>query len=84
MTCDIVEDTIVGGDSLKLMRLITNKLERIGDTVQYDFLHDKYVDIRTHEFERIKIRMSDVTGGLLNVDYAEIEIRLLLEFKQRS
>ena len=84
MTCDIVEDTIFGGERLKLLGLITNKLERIGDTIQYDFLHDEYFDLRTHEFERIKIRISDVTGGLLKVDYAEIETRLQLEFKQRS
>ena len=82
--CDIVEDTIFGGERLKLLRLITNKMERIGDTNHYDFLHDEYVDLRTHEFERITIRMSDVTGDVLNVDYAEIETRLQLEFKKRS
>ena len=55
VTCDIVEDTIFGGERLKLLRLITNKLERIGDTIKYDFLHDEYVDLRTREFERIKL-----------------------------
>ena len=82
MTCDIVEDTIFEGAHLKSLRLITNKLERIHDTIKYDFLHDEYVDLRIHEFERIKIRISDVTGGLLKVGYAEIETRLQLEFKQ--
>ena len=84
VTCDIVEDTIFGGERLKLLRLITNKMERIGDTVHYDFLHDEYVDLRTHEFERIKIRISDVTGNLLSVDYPEIETRLQLEFKEKQ
>ena len=84
MTCDIVEDTIFGGERLKLLRLITNKLERIGDTIKYDFLHDEYVDLKTHEFERIKLRISDVTGGLLKVDYGEIETRIQLEFKKKS
>ena len=46
-------------------------MERVGDTIHYDFLHDKYIDLRTHEFERIKIRLSDVTGGILKVDYNE-------------
>ena len=71
VTSDVVEDTIFGGEHLKLLRLITNKLERIGDTIKYDFLHDEYVDLKTHEFERIKLRISDVTGGLLKVDYGE-------------
>ena len=84
VTCDIVEDTIFGGERWKLLRLITNKMERIGDTVHYDFLHDEYVDLRTHEFERIKIRISDVTGNLLSVDYPEIETRLQLEFKEKQ
>ena len=84
VTCDIVEDTIFGGERLKLLRLITNKLERIGDTIKYDFLHDEYVDLKTHEFERIKLRISDVTGGLLKVDYGEIETCIQLEFKKQS
>ena len=80
VTCDIVEDTIFGGERLKLLRLITNKLERIGDTIKYDFLPDEYVDLKTPEFERIKLRISDVSGGLLNVDYAEIETHIQLVY----
>ena len=37
VTCDMVEDTIFGGEHLKLLRLITNILERIRDTIKYDF-----------------------------------------------
>ena len=73
VTCDIVEDTIFGGERLKLLRLITNKLERIGDTIKYNFLHDEYVDLKNGEFEAINLGISDVTGGLLKVDYGEIE-----------
>ena len=83
VTCDIAADTIFGGERLKLLRLITNKMERHGDTIHYDFLHDEYINLRTHEFERLTIRISDVTGNLLKVDYSEIETRLQLEFKQQ-
>ena len=58
-------------------------MERHGDTIHYDFLHDEYINLRTHEFERLTIRISDVTGNLLKVDYSEIETRLQLEFKQQ-
>ena len=57
-------------------------MERVGDTIHYDFLQDEYIDLRTHEFERITIRLSDVTGNILKVDYNEIATRLQLEFWQ--
>ena len=59
-------------------------MDRRGDTVHYNFLHDEYVDLKTHEFERITLRIGDVTGGLSIVDYAETETRLQLEFKQHN
>ena len=84
VTCDIVDETVFGGERLKLLRLITNEMDRHGDTIHYNFLHDEYVDLKTHEFERITFRIGDVSGGLLKVDYAEIETRLQLEFKQHK
>ena len=68
VTCDIVDQTVFGGEHLKLLRLITNKMDRQGDTIHYDFLHDEYVNLGTHEFEKIKIRICDVTGNLLKAD----------------
>ena len=59
-------------------------MERVGDTIHYDFLQDEYIDLRTHEFERITIRLGDVTGNILKVDYNEIATRLQLEFQQRK
>ena len=59
-------------------------MDRCGDTAHYNFLHDEYVVLKTHEFERITFRIGDVSGGLLKVDYAEIETRLQLEFKQHK
>ena len=76
VTCDIVDETLYGGEHLKLLRSITNRLERYGDTFHYNFLHDDYVNLGTHEFEKIKIRICDVTGNLLNVDYSDIETRI--------
>ena len=66
-TCDIVDETVFGGDRLKWLRLITNKMDRSGDTIHYDFLQDEYIKLGTHEFEKIRIRISDVTGELLKL-----------------
>ena len=84
VTCDIVDQTVFGGECLKLLRLITNKMDRQGDTIHYDFLHDEYVNLGTHEFDKIKIRICDVTGNLLKVDYPEIETRIQLEFREST
>ena len=51
------------------------------DTIQHDFKHDEYVDLSTREFDRITIRICDVTGKLLQTDKEE-ETRLLLEFRE--
>ena len=84
VTCDIVDETVFSGERLKLLRLITNKMDRSGDTIHYNFLQDEYIKLGTHEFDKIKIRISDVTGNLLNVDYAEIETRVQLEFREST
>ena len=84
VTCDIVDETIFDGQRLNLLRLITNKMDRHGDTIHYDFLHDEYVNLGTHEFDKQKIRICDVTGNLLKVDYPEIETRLQLEFRKST
>ena len=84
VTCDIVDETVFGGEHIKLLRLITNRMERYGDTIHYDFLHDEYVNLGTHEFEKIKIRICDVTGKLLKADHPEIETRIQLEFREST
>ena len=81
MACDIVQDTIFAGERLKLLQLITNDMNKVKyDTIQYDFKHDEYVDLSTHEFDRITIRICDVTGQLLQSD--NVVTRLLLEFRE--
>ena len=54
----------------------------MGIQLNFCFVYDEYVDLRIREFGRIEIRISDVTGGLLKVDYGEIETRIQLEFKK--
>ena len=81
VACDIVQDTIFAGERLKLLRLINNNLKEVKyDTFQYDFKQDEYVDLSTHEFDRITIRICDVTGQLLQSD--NVVTRLLLEFRE--
>ena len=57
-------------------------MEANGDVVQYEFLQDEYVNLGTHEFDRIQISICDVSGENSNVDYKEILSRLQLEFRK--
>ena len=59
-------------------------MDRSGDTIYYNFLQDEYIKLGTHEFDKIKIRISDVTGETLKVDYHEIETRVQLEFREST
>ena len=79
---DIVEDTIFGGERVKLLKVIPNKMERNGDVVQYEFMQDEFVKLGTSEFNRINISICDVSGDNLNVDYDVIPTRLQLEFRK--
>ena len=79
---DIVEDTIFGGERVKLLKVIPNKMERIGDVIQYEFIQDEFVSLGTSEFNRIKISICDVSGQNLRVDYKEIPTRVQLEFRK--
>ena len=67
---------------MKLLKVIPNKMEANGDVVQYEFLQDEYVNLGTHEFDRIQISIFDVGGGNLNVDYKAIPTKLQLEFRK--
>ena len=56
VTCDIVDETVFGGERLKLLLSTTNEMERQGDTIHYDFLHDEYTNLGTHEFNKITFK----------------------------
>ena len=57
-------------------------MEANGDVLQYEFLQDEYVNLGTHEFDRIQISICDVSGENSNVYYKEMPTRLQLEFRK--
>ena len=58
--------------------MIWSKLKH--DTIKYEFSHDEYIDLRTPEFDRITIRICDVTGKVLQTHDNLLDARLQLEF----
>ena len=78
--CDIVDNTIFGGQHLKLLRLVPNNTHPSSDLISFDFHQDEYVDLGVREFKSIRISIMDVTGQVLKSDGAT---RLQLKFTSK-
>ena len=61
--CNIVEDTIFGGQNVKLLRLITNSDNLESDILTFQFQQDEKVMLGIREFKSIHISIMDVTGS---------------------
>ena len=61
--CDIVENTIFGGQPFKLLRLVTNSDNLDSDILSFDFLQDEKVALKVREFKSIRIVILDATGA---------------------
>lgn len=77
--CDVVCDTIFGGEHVKLLRLVTNPVNSSSDVLTFDFLQNEYVELSVKEFKSIKIRIADVTGKTVKC-VSDIPSRLQLLF----
>ena len=44
--CDVVDDTIFGGEHVKLLRLVTNNIHTDGDILSFDFLRNEFVNLK--------------------------------------
>ena len=77
--CDVVDDTIFGGQHVRLLRLVTNPMNKESDILTFDFLQNEYVELSVKEFKSIKIRIVDVTGETINCG-STIPTRLQLMF----
>lgn len=63
VACDIADDTIFGGQHVKLLRLITNADNLNSDILSFDFLQDEKVNLGIREFKSIHISILDATGN---------------------
>ena len=61
--CNIVDDTIFGGQHVKLLRLITNSDNLESDLLTFEFLHDEKINLGIQEFKSIHISILDATGS---------------------
>ena len=77
--CDVVDNTIFGGEHVKLLRMVTNNQHSTNRILSFEFLHDEYVDLNVKEFKSIKIGIMDATGNIVKTD-SSTPTRLQLTF----
>ena len=77
--CDIVSDTIFGGEHVKLLRLVANPINTSSEILSFDFLQNEYVDLGVKDFDTIRIRIADVDGKTIK-SLSDTPSRLQLMF----
>ena len=77
--CDVVCDTIFGGEHVKLLRLVPNPVDLSSDILTFQFLQNEYVELGVKEFDTIRIRIFGVDGKTIRC-ISEIPTRLQLMF----
>ena len=77
--CDIVSDTIFGGEHVKLLRLVANPINTSSEILSFDFLQNEYVDLGVKNFDTIRIRIADVDGKTIK-SLSDTPSRLQLMF----
>ena len=77
--CDIVSDTIFGGEHVKFLRLVANPVNTSSEILSFDFLQNEYVDLGVKNFDTIRIRIADVDGKTIK-SLSDTPSRLQLMF----
>ena len=77
--CNIVDNTIFGGQHVKLLRLITNSDNLNSDILSFEFLQDEKVNLGIREFKSIHISIMDTTGSIVKSE-SKLSSRLQLMF----
>ena len=77
--CDIVSDTIFGGEHVKFLRLVANPINTSSEILSFDFLQNEYVDLGVKDFDTIRIRIADVDGKTIK-SLSDTPSRLQLMF----
>ena len=61
--CNLVENTMFGGEPFKLLRLVTNSDNITSDILSFEFQQDEKVALKVREFKSIHISILDATGS---------------------
>ena len=77
--CDIADETIFGGEPVKLLRFVTYNHSESSSISSYEFLQNEYIDLEIKHFTSIKIKICNVSGETIKCD-SSIPSRLQIMF----
>ena len=66
--CDILDETIFGGEHVKLLKMVTNIKHSTRNLLNFEFLQDEFIDLNVKQFKNIQINIMDATGNLVKTD----------------
>ena len=76
--CNLVEESILGGERVKVMKYFPRQIST-SSSVDQSFPHNDYVKLNVKNFDRIVIRIADLTGKTIQCN-PDIPTRLQLLF----
>lgn len=83
--CDIVDNTIFGGQHIKLLRFVSNSINPNSNKITFDFHQDEYVDLGVRSFKSIHIAIMNVSGDTLKSEGStQLQLKFSSPFLQNS
>ena len=65
--CDLVEESILGGQHVQVLKYFPRKLS-MDSAVDLEFSNNDYLKLNLKNFDRIRIRIADITGKTIECD----------------
>ena len=63
-----MDNTIFGGEHVKLLKMVTNIRQSTSNFLSFEFLQNEFVDLNVKEFKNIKIAIMNASGNLVKTD----------------
>lgn len=77
VTSNICDESIIGDQCVKILKYFSATGQINND---YEFLNNDYVKLSLKNFDRIKIRISDLSGNLVKCETNDIPTQMILQF----
>lgn len=66
--CNIVEESILGGQRVQILKYFSKQISDDLDVVDHHFINNDFVTLNLKNFDRIHIRIADITGNTIRCD----------------
>lgn len=76
--CDVVQESILGGQRVQVLKYFPRNFSK-DDVIDQEFSHNDFVTLSLKSFDRIRIRIADLSGKTIQSD-SDIPTRMQLLF----